>query len=123
MRASAALLFVLSLLAGCLGGATPPADPTTQAVPAIEIDENRPEPVFGNVTVGPSAQPDLNATLAAAPRLIPGEWWRIQLESPLTGDKQEFIRVLAAVEGDTYVFGMPHEGWWKEAVIYHTPAF
>ena len=123
MRASAALLLVLTFLAGCLGGAAPPAEPTTAATPSVEINENRPEPVFGDVAVGPAAQPDLHATLAAPPKLVPGEWWRVQLESPLTGDKQEFVRVLAAVEGDTLVFGMPHEGWWKEAVVYHTPAF
>jgi hypothetical protein len=122
-RVGAPLVLALVLLAGCFAG-NAPKDPAVNATaPTVMVQKDRPEPVFNNVTVGATAQPDLNATLAAPPKLIRGEWWRVQLESPLTGDKQQFIRVLAQADGDNYVFGMPHEGWWKEAVLYHTPAF
>lgn len=122
-----AVLFatIVLLAAGCVdSGPAPEAlDDSNTTRPTVQVVTDRPEPVFNDVEVGPSAMPDLNATLAAAPKLVRGEWWRVELESPLTGDKQEFIRVLADIDGDTLVFGMPHEGWWKEAVIFHTPPF
>lgn len=124
MRVPVVLAVLLLLGAGCLGASQdPPATPANATNATVVVDKNRPEPVFANVTLGDAAQPDVNATLAAPPKLVKGEWWKVQLESPLTGDKQTFIRVLADIDGDDYVFGMPHEGWWKEAVVYHTPAF
>ena len=110
-----ALLLVLAL-AGC---AAPPAaePPAANDTP----EQTRPEPVFGQVDAGPAAPPDANATLLAPPRLVAGEWWRIRFESPYT-EPTEFLRVVARVEPDgSYVMGMPHEGWWKEAVIFHSP--
>lgn len=112
------------LLAGCIGSPSPPATEPLQGQ-EVAVDANRPAPSFGgNVTVGPAAAADTQATLAAAPVLQKGEWWRIQFNSPLDGSAAEFVRVIADVtpEGD-YVVGMPHEGWYKEAVVYHTPAF
>jgi hypothetical protein len=121
-RAALGLVLLALVIPGC---ATPDAGPpaTGGERPSVQVTADRPEPVFQDVAVGPTAKPDVDATLAAPPKLVKGEWWRVQLESPLTGDKQEFIRVLADIDGQDYVFGMPHEGWWKEAVIYHTPAF
>ena len=115
------LLAVAALVAGC--ASTPADEPTPATVPPSVTVGERPEPTFGEVDLGPVAAPDLNATLAAPPRLVPGEWWRIKFTSPLTGVEVEFIRVVGAVDGDDYVVGMPHEGWYKEAVIYHTPCF
>ena len=127
MRKLLLLLALGVVVPGCLG-ADGPVDPASPSgAPSggnVTIDASRPDPSFGgNVTLGAEAPPDVNATLDAAPRLQVGEWWRIRLESPLDGTSSEFVRVVAAIDGDTYVFGMPHEGWWKEAVIYHTPAF
>lgn len=111
------LLVLLLLAAGCATPSEPEAPMNETAVV-----EERPEPVFGEVAVGPAARPDENATLLAPPRLVPGEWWRIRFESPYT-EPTEFLRVVARVEPDgTALVGMPHEGWWKEAVIFHTPA-
>jgi hypothetical protein len=121
MRLLAPLLVVLALLAGCVS--TPPEEPTAPVAAANVTVGDRPDPVFGEVALGPVAAPDLNATLLAAPKLVPGEWWRIRFTSPLTGVDVEFIRVVGAVDGDAYVVGMPHEGWYKEAVVYHTPCF
>ena len=116
------LLLVLAIGAGCFSAANeePPAD--AAAAGNVTIDEARPEPTFTDLTLTPAAA-DLNATLAAAPRWVPGEWWKYHFTSPLTGVEVEFIKVVGAVDGDHYVVGMPHEGWYKEAVVYHTPCF
>jgi hypothetical protein len=123
VRAPPAALALALLLAGCLGpGAPPAADEGPRPAPG-GVGQDRPEPTFGDVTTGPGVGPDLNATLAAPPRLVPGEWWRIRFTSPLDGTSAEYVRVVAAVQGQQYVVGMPHAGWYKEAVIYHAPAF
>lgn len=122
-----ALLVVLALLplAGCFAGEAPVEPAANETAPTIQVGD-RPEPSFNdipNADLGFVAQPDLNATLAEAPKLIPGEWWRIEMMSPLDGRTASFVRVVAKVESDLYVMGMPHEGWYKEAVIYHVPFF
>ena len=126
MRQLLVLAAVLSVgLAGCLNGDDAPADAVPAATNAtVEIDPNRPEPTAdGDVKLGASAQPDLNATLLQAPRLVPGEWWKVRMMSPIDGRTAEYVRVMAEDTGSSYVFGMPHEGWYKEAVIYHVPFF
>ncbi|HWH09453.1 MAG TPA: hypothetical protein VNX21_09655, partial [Candidatus Thermoplasmatota archaeon] len=126
MRQLLVLAAVLSVgLAGCLSGGDAPQDVGAAATnSSVMIDPNRPEPTAdGDVKLGASAQPDLNATLAAAPKLVPGEWWKIRMMSPIDGREAEYIRVMAEDTGASYVFGMPHEGWYKEAVIYHVPFF
>lgn len=109
------------VLAGCAAPPAPAEPPP--GTPAVTVDADRPDPTFGNVTTGPAVGPDLAATLAAPPRLVPGEWWRIRFSSPLDGRSAEYVRVVAAVQDGAFVVGMPHEGWYKEAVIYHAPAF
>ena len=120
----AALLVVALSVAGCAQPADP-AQPPATSPPAVDVVEDRPDVTFGEVTTGPAAAPDLNATTAAPPKLVAGEWWRIAF-SPRTYDvyqKAEVVRVVAAVEPEGYLFGMPHEGWFKEAIAYHAPAF
>ncbi|HWG90094.1 MAG TPA: hypothetical protein VNZ52_04515 [Candidatus Thermoplasmatota archaeon] len=120
-----ATLILAAGFAGCLNEPEPEpaAEQNTNTTPEILVDENRPDPTAGEVVAGPAAEPDLEATLAAAPKLKVGEWWKIKFSSPLDGTAAEFYRVVAKEEQDHYIFGMPHEGWYKEAVIYHTPAF
>ena len=126
MRRLAVLSIVLGLsFAGCFSAADN-EDPASTGEPNITIDENRPEPAFNdipNAELGELAPPDTAATLLEPPQLQEGEWWRIELHDTITDTTTQFIRVVARVEDDLYVFGMPHEGWWKEAVIFHTPAF
>ena len=111
------VILVTLLLAGCASPA-----PEGPVVPSVNVTEERPETTFGDVAVGPAAAPDVAATLDAPPTLVPGEWWRVRFESPYT-EPTEFLRVVARVEPDgTAVVGMPHDGWWKEAVIFHTPS-
>ncbi|HVL47016.1 MAG TPA: hypothetical protein VM889_00495 [Candidatus Thermoplasmatota archaeon] len=109
-------------LAGCLGASSDPEAPPSEVL-TNSSGGDRPEPTRGNVSTGPSAPPDLNLTLETAPKLTVGEWWRIKFSSPLDGLEVEFVRVVAGETDEHYLFGMPHEGWYKEAVIYHTPAF
>src|ERR1051325_1413252 len=134
MRISPAL-FLVVLLAGCAQPAEKPSAAAT--APAVEIVADRPDTSFGDVATGPAAGPDVNATTAAAPKLVRGEWWRIQVKSGFFQDAPEVVRVVADVQPGSgacdasspqadacggYVFGMPHEGWFKEAIAYHAPA-
>jgi hypothetical protein len=119
----ATLLLLAPALAGCV---QPEETPATQAAtaPGVELVADRPAASYGEVVTGPAVGPDLNATTAAAPNLVAGEWWRIAF----SGDDSfyggsEVVRVVAAVEPEGYLFGMPHEGWFKEAIAYHAPAF
>ena len=127
MRVAALLALLLVLpLAGCMSD-SPAPEPVAdnQTPPSVQVGD-RPEPTYNdlpNADLGFLAQPDVNATLERAPDLIPGEWWRIEMMSPLDGRTATFVRVVAKVEEDLYVMGMPHEGWYKEAVIYHVPFF
>ena len=111
------LATTLLLVAGCLGSGEPPA-PAQDAEPAgVVIDEERPDTAFGEIVTGPAVGPDLNATLEAAPRLVAGEWWRLKLVNG-----EEVVRVVAEVTDEGYVIGMPHEGWYKELISFHSPA-
>jgi hypothetical protein len=117
----AGLLLLILAVAGC--ASTPPAaDGAADA--GLTVDADRPAPVFGDVQTGPAVGPDLEATTAAAPRLVEGEWWRIAFASSFyDAPDVEFVRVVANATADGYVFGMPHEGWYKEAIAFHAPAF
>lgn len=112
------LVLACLLLAGCAESTEPEPEGD-----GILIDENRPDTSYGAVSTGPAVAPDLNATTAEAPRLIPGEWWRIQYENVLNEDVVEVVRVVADVDEAGYVVGMPHEGWLKEAISFHAPSF
>ncbi|HUR26012.1 MAG TPA: hypothetical protein VM327_08390 [Candidatus Thermoplasmatota archaeon] len=103
-------ILAVAVLAGCASpAAAPPAEPVPANVPT------------SLAATGPAVGPDLGATTAAAPRLVAGEWWRIRFSGDLY--EPEVLRVVANVSEDGYVFGMPHEGWLKEAIVYHAPAF
>jgi hypothetical protein len=105
------LLAVVGLLAGCAAPAEPPpSEPAPANVPTSLAE------------TGPAVGPDLGATTAAPPRLVEGEWWRIRFSGDLYAPP-EVLRVVANASADGYVFGMPHEGWLKEAIVYHAPAF
>lgn len=117
-RRALALPLALLLLAGCAA----PADPAGAGAPVV-VDADRPDTTFTDVVTGPAVGPDVNATTAAAPRLVEGEWWRIRFSSGFYDDVNEVVRVVANATPDGYIFGMPHQGWFKEAIAYHAPAF
>lgn len=120
MRAPLAAFLTVFLLAGCLTSAPQETSSTSE----LTIDENRPAPQFGEVVTGPAVGPDLAATTAKPPRLVEGEWWRIRFDSVFAGNQHvEVVRVVANATDEGYVIGMPHEGWYKEAIAYHAPAF
>jgi hypothetical protein len=123
MRALALALVTALLAAGCLTAADEPAAPATAPSPGVQIVEDRPDPTAGVATLGEAAAPDEAATLDAPPRLQVGEWWRIRTESPYGAANAEYVRVVGEVTDEGYVFGMPHEGWYKEGVIFHVPFF
>src|SRR5687768_12598974 len=112
---------LVSVLAGC---AQPPDATVPAAAPtSVEVLAERPETSFGEVLTGPAVGPDLDATTATAPELVPGEWWRIRFDSGFFEETPEFVRVVADASPEGYLVGMPHEGWFKEAIAYHAPAF
>ena len=114
-------LLALALLAGCVQ--PPPEEPApAQAEAGVVIDASRPDTAFTRVATGPAAGPDLDATLDAPPRLVAGEWWRLRFDSGLNGEHVDVVRVVAEVTPEGYVIGMPHEGWYKEVISYHSPA-
>ncbi len=112
-----AALLALLVLAGCVG------PDESASTPELIVDEDRPDTSFQAVVTGPAVGPDLNATTAAAPRLVEGEWWRIEFSSDFYASTEEVVRVVANATDAGYIFGMPHEGWFKEAIAYHAPAF
>src|SRR5687767_5272473 len=119
MRLLPAFVLALFFAAGCVDTAPAPTDPSQ----SLLLDPDRPDTAFGEIVTGPAVGPDLNATTAAAPRLVAGEWWRIRFDSTIDGVPVEVVRVVAHADEDGYIMGMPHEGWYKEAIAYHAPAF
>ncbi len=119
MRLLAAFLLISMSIAGCLE-----PEPAAEGDPEPEIIVgDRPDTSYGDVETGPAVEPDLNATTAEAPKLVSGEWWRIRYDNAFTGEEVEVIRVVGEVDEQGYIFGMPHEGWLKEAISFHSPAF
>lgn len=104
-------VLALALLAGC----AQPADPAPAEPAAVDL-------ATSVIETGPAVGPDLAATTAEAPRLVEGEWWRIRFDGAIYAS-EPLLRVVANATEDGYVFGMPHEAWMKEAIVYHAPAF
>jgi len=111
MRRVLLVVLAVALVAGCLQ----PKAPAVDASPAAEV------PVTSQ-RMGAAVGPDLNATTAAPPRLIEGEWWRIKFSGYLASN-EELVRVVANATPGGYVMGMPHAAWMKEAIAFHAPAF
>lgn len=120
MRSKILLVAAVLLAAGCMTSPAATEDVAPAAAGNVTIDDARPEPTFNDLALK-AALPDAQATLLRAPEWKVGEWWKYHFSSPLTGEEVEFIKVVADIDGDTYVIGMPHEGWYKEAIVYHTP--
>lgn len=119
-----ALVVALAALPFALAGCVQDSGGEGGAADGVVVDADRPAPIFGTVVTGPAVGPDENATTASAPRLVEGEWWRIKFTSGFYEEEGvEFVRVVAEARDDGYIFGMPHEGWYKEAIAYHSPAF
>lgn len=111
-RVFAALLLVSLLLAGCSGSegddAAPAADPGTGASgPAND----------GNGTV------PRNVTLDRAPSYQLGEWWHVRVTEFFTGAQYETTRVVAGVEDDNWLIGMPADTFSHEIMVLHVPGF
>ncbi len=119
-RWTTAVACMALLLAGCTTPSEAP--PEAQQQPVLQLGD-RPDTTFTDIQTGPAVAPDLNATTVAAPELIPGEWWRIRYQTSFSDELVEVVRVVAEVDDAGYIIGMPHEGWLKEAISFHSPAF
>ncbi len=111
-RTFALLCLVSFLLAGCAG--TSGDDPG----PAGASDEDPSDPVGGgNGTVA------RNVSLDDAPEYQLGEWWRVRVTEFFTGATYETTRVVAGVEDDNWLVGMPAETFSHEIMVMHVPGF
>lgn len=122
MRCSATLAWLVAAATALAGCSSPDETPAQHEGPDLQVGD-RPTESFGDVETGPAVGPDLDATTAAAPRLVEGEWWRVRFHDYLGEDTVEVVRVVANVSDEGYLMGMPHEGWLKEAISFHSPAF
>lgn len=121
MRSWAVLLALALISAGCLSGA----------------DEAETEPTSTNATTGTSprsnatsaddgdaraADPSSARTLDAPPGWRIGEWWEIELSSPLLDEGTiTWTRVVAGTEGSDYLVGQPKDTWKPSGILFHVP--
>ena len=111
MRGPSWLLVLLFVLPGCIDlGNAPEALPPTGTFAADVL-----------VLAAPPIVEEPRS-LAEAPSWRSGEWWRIRL-TDFTGDTFEVTRVVAGVEGDDYLVGMPATEWINDFMVLHIPGF
>lgn len=76
------------------------------------------------VSIGPDpvevAQALKSRSLLEPPDWLVGEWWKVQVTT-FWGGKFEATRVVAAVEGDDYLVGMPERDWVNALLLLHVP--
>lgn len=112
---SLAILLPLLLLTGCFSS-EPPGAPEQALATALSEDAHLVEPAVA--TSLPAAR-----SLAAPPTWQSGEWWRIQITEHMSGQSFEVTRVVAGVEGDHYLVGMPSDAFVDAAMVLHLPGF
>lgn len=113
MRSFLALSFALAfLLAGC-AGSEPEAGKPAGTTPGSTAP--------GGAGDGPAVAK--NATLDKPPEYELGEWWRVRVTEFFTGSQYETTRVVAGVEGDDWLVGMPADDFSHEIMVLHVPGF
>lgn len=115
------LVFLVAalLVGGCLGAAPPsPSEPAASPAPDAP-SAGRPAVVEEAPALASARIP----SLAAPPQWQSGEWWRIRLTEHMSGQTFELTRVVAGVEGASYLVGMPHDGFVDAAMTLHLPGF
>ncbi len=124
-RAWTLLLALLIGLAGCLGaggdeiGAT---NDTSDAGDRTGGDQNDALADGSGDDGGSSGTVDVSQrSLEAAPDWQIGEWWTIEMTSPLIGYDVTWTRVVAGTEGADFLLGQPQEEWVKDALLFHVP--
>lgn len=106
-RALATVTIIGLLLAGCAEApAAPKESPSTSFVPPVA---KKPD----GTPYGP---------LEAPPLWQIGEWWKIRLVD-LTGAVIEVTRIVAAVEDQFYLVGMPKDQFRDDLMVLHLPGF
>lgn len=92
-----ALALAFATVAGCLGGS--PATTTSASKAAA------------------------TPTLAAPPAWRVGEWWDVKVTDAFDRETHEAKRVVAGMEGDRYLVGMPKDAFSNELMVLHLPGF
>jgi hypothetical protein len=98
---------------------------TTGCVGALDTDESdlATEPASVNETGLPADPPATgDRGLDEPPTLRVGEWWNVHLRSDVFGVDTEAKIVVAGVDGDRYMLGMPADDFEHQAMILHLPA-
>lgn len=116
------LLVVLSvaLTAGCLGLADQDVEAQEDEADAEGAVGGSAEPQAGEETHDESLH---EATLDAPPTWEVGDWWTVEISSPLVGESFTVTRVVTGTEAGDYLVGMPKDAWDERALIVHTPGF
>ena len=111
------LLLAALLLGGCVATEAPApsaASPGPVAPAASRSIVVEPAP--------PRAEGDVRG-LAEPPRWESGEWWRVRVTERMSGQTFEVTRVVAGIEGDDYLVGMPQDAFVDAAMVLHLPGF
>jgi hypothetical protein len=108
------MLVAVMLVAGC-AGTSGPSD--------ADGDTGSAQGAGGNGTSGAPVPDDLNRTLASAPDWRVGEWWRVEVTDVFSNQPRQVTRVVAGVEGDHYLIGMPRDSFSHEVMVLHVPGF
>lgn len=111
MRHALAWVAMAFLGAGCVAS-------SDSATPESATTEAGPLPEFRFV----EAEAEEARSLLAPPKWKQGEWWRIRLDD-FTGGHYEVTRVVAGVEGDFYLVGMPRDEFSDDLMVLHLPGF
>lgn len=95
-RVRPTLLVFALLVGGCLASPANDAPVRLGEADGLSVDS-----VVGD---DPAAR-----TLDAAPRFASGEWWRVETTDVFSATTREFTVVVAGIEGESYLFGLPAE--------------
>lgn len=112
MRGWSLGLASLVVASGCLDFGGPAADVPLETAPlGPDVPVLAAPPVL-----------DEPRALDKAPAWKRGEWWLVRL-TDFTGETFEVKRVVAGVEGDNYLVGMPAKQWVNDFMVLHIPGF
>lgn len=119
------MLALLIGLAGCLGASEDELGATNQTAEGgdhagMDHDTDTGDDAGeAGETSGPT---DLSQrSLEATPDWRIGEWWTIEMTSPLIGYDVTWTRVVAGTEGADLLLGQPKDEWVKDALLFHVP--
>ncbi len=117
MRAAVPFTLSLLVLAGCLGGGAPAE--TKAAVNATAGGGLNLQSMASGAPPVDAAKP----TLDAPPQWRQGEWWTVKVTDGFDGGVYTGTRIVAGMEPDDYLVGMPQGEFSDQLMVLHIPGF